>query len=62
MGCASSSEVNQSKPLKAIKQPAGKPSDPLTAEGDIIDIIINDPHIEFYQKKLTQAISRKKLE
>lgn len=53
MGCASSNEVHQAKPLKAIKQPEGKPLDPLTAEGDIIDIIINDPHIEFYQKKLT---------
>ncbi len=48
MGCTNSAE----QIIQLIPQPVGPPIDPLLADGDILDIIANDPHIHFYQKKL----------
>jgi hypothetical protein len=39
-----------------IPEPTGKPVDPLNSAGDIVDIITTDPHIEYYQKKIKEAI------
>ena len=52
MGCTES--VNNT--IQPIPDPKGPAIDPLDAEGDIVEIIINDPHINFYQKKIEEVL------
>ena len=51
MGCALQPEV---KPF--IPDPEGKPIDPLELEGNIIDNISIDPHINYYQSKIEEVL------
>lgn len=39
-----------------IPEPTGKAIDPLLAQGNIVEVIANDPHIEFYQKKIQEVL------
>lgn len=47
MGCTSVTEQ-----IQQIPEPLGSPIDPIFSSGNIIDMIVNDPHIHFYQMKL----------
>ena len=38
--------------MKPIPDPKGPPVDPLNAEGDIVEAIMADPHINYFQKKI----------
>ncbi len=49
MGCTDSKTVQE---VRLIPMPKGKAIDPLTAQGDIVEVIISDPHIDYYQKKI----------
>lgn len=51
MGCTNQPEI---KPF--IPDPEGKPIDPLELEGNIIENIAMDPHINFYQHKIEEVL------
>jgi len=48
MGCTNSVDFV----IPNIPEPMGPAIDPLTASGNIIDVISQDPHIHYYQKKI----------
>lgn len=50
MGCIAS------ETLAPIPPPEGHPQDPLQSEGDIIEVILTDPHIHYYQKKIEEVL------
>lgn len=52
MGCIGSNDSIESIPQIAIAEPKGPACDLLVADGDIIENITKDPHINFYQKKI----------
>ena len=47
MGCTESVST-----ISPIPEPKGPPVDPLQSEGDIVEVIISDPHIHYFQKKI----------
>lgn len=47
MGCTESTHT-----VAPIPEPTGPPIDPMQSEGDIVEAIMNDPHIHFFQKKI----------
>jgi hypothetical protein len=47
MGC-----TNQPQVTAHIPAPEGQAKDPLECEGNIIENIVMDPHIHFYQAKI----------
>ena len=51
MGCTDSKDF-----IPPIASPEGNPIDPLLADGNIIDNILLDPHIHFFQTKFKEVI------
>lgn len=45
-----------SETIAPIPPPEGTPEDPLQSEGDIIDCIVTDPHIHYYQSKIEEVL------
>lgn len=40
------------KPIDPIPAPEGPPKNPLESEGDIVEVIMTDPHINYFQQKI----------
>ena len=51
MGCSDSKDF-----IPPIASPEGNPIDPLHSDGNIIDNILLDPHIHFFQSKFKEVI------
>ena len=46
MGCFASGG------LEPIPLPQGPPKNPIEADGDVVEAIMADPHIHYFQKKI----------
>ena len=44
------------KSIDPIPPPSGPAKNPLEAEGNIIDVILTDPHINYFQQKIEEVI------
>ena len=53
MGCPESTDSTKpERPIKQIPDPVGPAKDPLQSDIDIIDAIVSDPHINYFQNKI----------